>query len=328
MTDRSSPEVGRTPRQVRFLVVGLARSGTTFVQRLASEIVDVWVPRETHFWSRSLGADGRFAARHLSPADVRAVIEQMQQPGEPIHLSADEAARVLAGTSSGGCTPWELFVGLVDVLSPDGPTTLGEKTPGHATITTRLLSTHPHLKVIVVVRDPRAIFASALEVPWGVRDCQRLAWRWRLVYERMSADLDAFGAHRVLLVRYEDVVTDPSGFQRDVAAFLGVPLEISPVGSQELFLTHETWKQRAVESPDPDRVDAWRTQLSPTDTTLIDQITAPVADRFGYVPANRAATAVAVDAEALWKERQIAARFDVSRGGPRPAGGRPGARPG
>ena len=36
--------------QLRFMIVGVARSGTTLIQRLASELEEVRVPPETHFW--------------------------------------------------------------------------------------------------------------------------------------------------------------------------------------------------------------------------------------------------------------------------------------
>ena len=43
------PEPPVANRRVAFLIVGLARAGTTLSQRLAAEIDSVWVPRETHF---------------------------------------------------------------------------------------------------------------------------------------------------------------------------------------------------------------------------------------------------------------------------------------
>lgn len=297
-------------RQVAFLIVGLARAGTTLSQRLAAEIEGVWVPRETHFWSRYLAADLRFASGHMTRRAVRELLSEMQRPDESVALTADESATVLARVNPKGCTPWELFASLVDSISPDGPQTLGEKTPAHAGIATRLLVKQPALKVVAIVRDPRAIFASMLSVPWGLRDSQRLAWRWRLIYQRLLADVDAFGRHRVMLVRYEDIVADAAGYQADLAAFLGVPLKVSSLKDDELFLAGETWKQRALEAPDANRIDAWREHLAPADVAVIERITAPVATLLGYAPTNPAAPHLSVDPATFWMERQIAARFD------------------
>ena len=297
-------------RQVAFLIVGLARAGTTLSQRLAAEIEGVWVPRETHFWSHYLAADRGFASGHMTRRAVRELLSEMQRPDESVALTADESATVLARVNPKGCTPWELFASLVDSISPDGPQTLGEKTPAHAEIATRLLVKQPALKVVAIVRDPRAIFASMLSVPWGLRDSQRLAWRWRLIYQRLLADVDAFGRHRVMLVRYEDIVADAAGYQADLAAFLGVPLKVSSLKDDELFLAGETWKQRALEAPDANRIDAWREHLAPADVAVIERITAPVATLLGYAPTNPAAPHLSVDPATFWMERQIAARFD------------------
>lgn len=305
------PEPPFARRQVAFLIVGLARAGTTLSQRLAAEVDGVWVPRETHFWSRYLHSDDRFASRHVTRRAVRELLSEMQRPDEPIALTADEGATVLARVAPKGCTPWELFANLVDSLSPDGPQTLGEKTPAHAGMATRLLAEQPALKVVAIVRDPRAIFASMLSVSWGLRDSQRLAWRWRLIYERLLADVDAFGRHRVMLVRYEDIVADPAGYQADLAAFLDVPLQVSALKDDELFLAAETWKQRALEAPDANRIDAWREHLAAVDVALIERITAPVATPLGYAPTNPAAPHLSVDPATFWRERQIAAMFDV-----------------
>jgi hypothetical protein len=115
----------------------------------------------------------------------------------------------------------------------------------------------------------------------------------------------------VLLVRYEDIVADSAGYQADLAAFLGMPINVSVMKDDELFLAQETWKQRALEAPDANRIDAWREHLAATDVALIERITAPVATPLGYAPTNPAAPHLSVDPAALWRERQIAAMFDA-----------------
>ena len=313
MTHTSShePKPPFASRQVAFLIVGVARSGTTLGQRLAAELEGVWVPRETHFWSHYLFSDRKFMPRHMTRSAVRALLSEMQVPKGKIDLTADEGAAVLARVAPEGITPWELFANLVDSLSPDGPQTLGEKTPAHSGIATRLLAQQPALRVVAIVRDPRAVFASHLSVPWGIRDSQILAWRWRLTYERLRAAVDAFGRHRVMLVRYEDIAADPAGYQADLAAFLDLPLQVSAIKDEELFLDAETWKHRALDVPDVTSVDAWREHLAAADVSLIERITAPVATLLGYGPTNPAAPNLSVDPEIFWREHWLAARLDV-----------------
>jgi hypothetical protein len=247
----------------------------------------------------------------VTQRDVRSIVNEMQRPDEPIALTTDEGAAVLARVPPEGCTPWELFANLVDSLSPDGPQMLGEKTPLHFRLATRLLAEQSALKVVVIVRDPRAVFASMLSVSWGLRDSQVLAWRWRLSCERLLAAVDAFGRHRVMLVRYEDMVADPAGHQTDLAAFLDVPPQLSAINYDELFLARETWKQRALQAPDTNSIGAWREHVAVSDVALVERITGPIATTLGYVPTNPAAPNLSVDPATFWNERKYAAKFDV-----------------
>lgn len=62
---------------------------------------------------------------------------------------------------------------------------------------------------------------------------------------------------------------------------------------------------------DTNRIDAWRDHLAAADVALIERITAPVAMPLGYAPTNPTTPHMSVDPAALWRERQIAAMFDV-----------------
>lgn len=308
-----TPLPSRPTRTVDFLIAGMARSGTTLCQRLASELAHVAVPRETHFWSNYLQRGSSAPQRWMDRAAIVALLDAMCRPDGQMAMTEAERERVCASSVVDGCTAWELFGAVVDALSPDGAAVLGEKTPAHAWSAAHLLAHEPSLRLVAVVRDPRANFASLLGVQWGQRDAQRFAWRWRLLHERLLAERDAFGHHRILIVRYEDLVTEPDRFQNDLASFLGVDDERSPA-PESLFLPHETWKQRALQAPDVGRIDSWRQMLAVPDVAVVEQITAPVAERFDYRfdPGER----YSIDPVALLAERRLVAGFDIARRAP------------
>ena len=197
---------------VRFLVVGSPRSGTTLVQRLACEIPGVRMPPETHFFTRY--AVGLMARRQF-PLDAEALAEEIRlfAGGDQVGgLDVDVAAVVddLGGTCA---RPFDLFDALVRYLA--GPAEVwGEKTPNHLVWWRPISEASPTISFVVVVRDPRAVVASNLAMPW--REDRRIpAWGdqvhlafaalWaRLQRQVMAMEHEAYQAQRDFFMRYGD----------------------------------------------------------------------------------------------------------------------------
>jgi hypothetical protein len=124
----------------------------------------------------------------------------------------------------------------------EGKPIIGEKTPAHVRYVDTLLDWFPHGRVIHMVRDPRAIYVSELRRrsehspslpyrllrPFGpllagfVLLETTLAWLESVVLlERNRRN----HAGRYLVVRFEDLVSDPEHEIRRICDFLGVTFE-------------------------------------------------------------------------------------------------------
>jgi hypothetical protein len=149
---------------VRFLVVGSPRSGTTLVQRLACEIPGVRMPPETHFFTRF--AVGLMARRHF-PLDTAALADEIRlfaasDYASGLEIDVETVVTDLGGTCAG---PFELFAALVRHLA--GPAEIwGEKTPNHLVWWRPISRASPQTSFVAVVRDPRAVVSSNLDMPW------------------------------------------------------------------------------------------------------------------------------------------------------------------
>ena len=213
--------------RVEFLVVGSARSGTTLVQRLACEVPGVRMPPETHFFSgytRELLARCSFP---LEGIELRREIELFLARDNAAGLVLDVRA-VLAELGDRCSGPYQLFDVIVRHLV--GPAEIwGEKTPDHLLWWRPITRAAPWMRFVLVVRDPRAVVASSLSVPW--RDNPELrewdedvylamAQRWAIDQQRGAAMAAELGP-RCLPLRYEDVVADPDGARSAISAFLG-----------------------------------------------------------------------------------------------------------
>lgn len=281
---------------VRFLILGTARSGTTLVQRLCAELPDVWVPQETHFWEVADLARNRFSfpLRARDRANfVNWMLDEVRD--RPLELDpADVVADLRSRQVRIGL--WQVFEAMVAAMSPTVGV-LGEKTPNHIAWWEHFAAARPDLKFVAVVRDPRAVLRSQRTVTWGESDAWALAERW-LAHQRSIRDCERLlGPDRCLVIRYEDLVADTTSHHERLASFLDVPFEPAELTSEELathplFPERESWKDGATGAVTAVRVDTWRSSLTDDDVAAIQHTCSVEMTEFGYaledagVPSN------------------------------------------
>ncbi|HEY7399987.1 MAG TPA: sulfotransferase [Actinomycetota bacterium] len=270
-----------------FLIVGTPRSGTTLVQRLACELPGVRVPIETHFFAQFYPE--RFRWRFpLQGNELREAVGEyasMKNLREAA-LAPERVADRLDDRADG---PLALFDAVVRELAGEADT-YGEKTPTHLPWVRPLTRAMPGLRVIAVVRDPRAVVSSTLELPWGPKRPEGyavVAQRWLLDQRELAKARDALGRERFLLLRYEDVVADPGVARGRIAALIDVADEgrAAPKAG-DIVLPRESWKARATERVTDERVRAWEQRLSDEQVRTIEAIAGRELGRLGYGAAS------------------------------------------
>lgn len=256
-----------------FLIVGTPRSGTTLLQRLTAELPGVAVTPETHFFPlihRELGGLDPFPGTALTlPTLLRAYCNHRLTGG--LGLTAE---RLEARLPSRSVSPYEVFCAVVAELGL-GASIVGEKTPHHLHWWRPLAAADPHLKFVCVVRDPRAVAASMLNVPFGMNRPFLTASQWMEdLHEVEKAQAELSG--RVLRIRFEDMVQDPAGTKQTLGAFLGVDPDLVAHTSEvarPLFPEWErAWKARALGPVSTERVEAWRSQLSASQVAEVEAV--------------------------------------------------------
>ena len=276
----NGPAEARAPS---FIIVGTPRSGTTLVQRLACELPGVRVPIETHFFAQFYPS--RFRWRFpLKGDDLREAIGEYASMKNTREAGLDpERTAGHLGAGAGG--PLALFDAVVRELAGEAAI-YGEKTPTHLPWWKPLTGAMPRLRVIAVVRDPRAVVASTLELPWGPKRSEGfavVAQRWLCDQRQVARAGETLAPDRFLLLRYEDVVADPDGARRRIAELIGVAVDgaAQPLAS-DILLPRESWKSRAVERVTEERVRAWEGTLTDRQVQRIEAICHPEMSRFGY----------------------------------------------
>jgi hypothetical protein len=220
-----------------FVVYGMPRSGTTLVAQVLNAHAELLVPDETDFMvpaahafrlvadedaGRELLADliastDRFDAtlgQWLTREQVREAVSRVSYRFDDMVASLYDALAEAAGvTSAGDKSPNDLPQS--EVLGQAG------------FFTERIRAVH-------LVRDPRDVMVSMARLGWlnGIDVSYARLWRNAnlSLHQRLADHPD-----RYLLIRYEDVVADPSAGFEAVTDFLGVPFDPAMVSEEARF---------------------------------------------------------------------------------------------
>jgi hypothetical protein len=156
-----------------------------------------------------------------------------------------------------------------------GKTVIGEKTPAHVRHGDTLLRWYPAGRIIHMLRDPRAIYVSDLRrrrhypgsapyrvlnrIPGGLAAVllvqTTIAWLESVARLR---DNGRRHAGRYLVVRFEDLVTDPRATVERVCRFVGIPFEEQML--DRVVVSHG--QTLGSSGFDAGAADRWRGQLS------------------------------------------------------------------
>lgn len=285
-------KVSTATHRLRFIVVGAPRSGTTLVQRLLAESCGVSVPPETHFFSLLVQSLSGSDTREQIAARLDSYLEspQLSRMNPPDSAARQRLVGLLAARR------WtDAFVLAVEIFGEPDADIIGEKTPNHLSWCRHLLDELPHLRVIAVMRDPRAVVNSRRDVPWGTSDPLAQATHWR-IDASLLATLRRDHPDRVLVVRYEELVNAPEILRAELTTFLSTADRPRRVPDR-LFGEDETWKRRALGPVDTTRAQVWRDQLSAEIADAVAAICWPQMVSWGYEPGmsrrDRARTAMA-----------------------------------
>lgn len=265
------------------LVCGVPRSGTTLLAEQISANFGVGIGRETHFFPLV----GSGVHRHVvlrRRKGLASILAGLQR-GDAGQIEPAEVERVAAELDAGEYTSvTEVFLATVRALGP--PAELyGEKTPRHLEHLPRVLREVRTTRAVIALRDPRAVYASLLRVPWSSPDLRLFAARWN-AYARMSRRMVRRYSDRVVEVRYEDLVEDSGRVVGELGGILGLGRVgqdcARPPGRATFDAQREPWKVGSDGAIRPDSLDRWKSELTATEAEEIVRLCGTEADRHGY----------------------------------------------
>jgi hypothetical protein len=256
-------------------IVGCARSGTTWLQKVLSQSPYVATGPETHLFSSYL--------RSLEDTWHK---RKGTRVGLSHLMTEDELVEWMRGFS-------ELCLGrIADARA--GAKIVVEKTPKHGEYAAKILRLFPAAFFIHIIRDPRAVVPSlrAASRSWGSSwTSSRLAdgsqkWREDVTSARRAASL----TERYTEVRYESLHTDGAGEIARLFAWLEEPVSDEEA---EAYVAASAFDKVRTAGAEQDidqqffrrgEVDSWRRELSGSDIALIERLTRKQMAALGYEP--------------------------------------------
>ncbi|MCC6456097.1 MAG: sulfotransferase [Caldilineaceae bacterium] len=159
-----------------------------------------------------------------------------------------------------------------------------DHTPANMLYANTLFDLYPDAKLLHLVRDGRAVAASVMKLDWGPNRVDKAAEWWvsRLAYG-FAAELH-FGPERVMRVRYEDLVSEPSCTLQKVTEFLELDYRADMIGGVGFQVpAYASQGHTLVGSrPDPARIHAWQSELSARQIEIIESSAGALLRYLGY----------------------------------------------
>jgi hypothetical protein len=320
----------RQPHSPPIFVVGKGRSGNTLVGRVLKRHPDVALLPELHFfgrvWSRRSGE-----ARLSRDAAVELVTDLFRRARVyPRHLDREplraDAVSLVSEFSDDELTPPAVFrTVLVHEAGRQGKRIPCEQTPRNVFFLREILAVFPDARVVVVVRDPRGVFASQKDKwkvtaygPHPVRAAERRRWRvnshpvaialqWRAAVragERFADD------ERVFVLRFEDLVERAVPTVHELCRFLGLDVDEAMLDVPHIGPNFERTGRRGL---DPSEAGRWREQLGPTEIFLCERIAGRAMRRLGYEPVGARPEPLALARAVVALPLQAAAMVALNR---------------
>jgi hypothetical protein len=164
-----------------------------------------------------------------------------------------------------------------------------EKTPANRNHVSAILSRFPHAKILITLRDPRAILAAQIALE-KTRQTGRFSTYYVIAHWRVAAKL----ARRVrdgevpaLVVQYEQLVHEPARTMEEVCGYLGIDFDPNTVLTPTKvgrFWSGNSAARTNFSQISTEPVTRWERELSEDEIGWVEWHCRDLMPEFGYEP--------------------------------------------
>ncbi len=270
-----------TKRKV--FICGCQRSGTTLVQKILNLHSDVSIMYETHIYP--IANRLRFPIkRSLALLLVKKYFPFFNTQWTREKKEFEDLIKSLAQSCEESFySPSHLLYFLIHASSKESDIVVGEKTPSHIYYLGSILKDST-ASAIVVYRDPRASAASekTKKKTWYNKDFSLLLFILRWLSSQYLAERykRKFGNNRVMLLRFEDLITSPKKTVKRICSFVNLDYQEEMM---DIDIVNSSFKKTESTKGFDDKVNTkWRSILSKREVSSIEKWCAFLMDKYAY----------------------------------------------
>lgn len=253
-----------------FFIVGSDRSGTTMLRLMLDRADDgPAIPPETMFITdfRGVLRGGGLEAHDAAMEFTRRV---WAHPRVRLWGIDGDPELPPAGLTHAEAFRWAVEQPFLAYMRRDGKQWWADKTPPNIDHVDLLAEVFDGAKFVELVRDGRDVTLSMLTMPWGDNNTWTAARRWASCI-REGERQRAQRPDSMLLVRYEDLVTEPRQQLQRVSSFLGIAYDDEMLAVEKTDtskLQHQDWFGNLWKGINTSAMDKWRTKMPEQDQRL------------------------------------------------------------
>lgn len=260
-----------------FFIVGCGRSGTTLLKTILNAHPQVTIPHETFFFyniAKGFDSSGSSLEEKLNLISSKWWIQSMGVTAQGLERSLESREPT-----------WRnLFLALLKETSGQSdPIYYGEKTVAHIRFAERLLQEFPRCRVIQIIRDPRAAFASFKMAKVGTNQVAPLIHDWK---RAMRVDRLLAGHERYSTVKFENLILDSRKTIVQICEQLAIPFEEEMLNfhsrSEEGFAPVQDHHKNTTKPIFTTGLKKWESVLSSSQKGLIERHLGESMSAHGY----------------------------------------------
>lgn len=261
-------------------VFGAARSGTTYLNNLLDEwfdfgmgpegtFVDEFAARLDDYGDLDDAANLRRLVEDVSRCEMLEIARHKYPDGIRFDVTPEMILENLPSHSYAGVV-YSVFACMAKA---QGRAHVGSKNPGFWQTLPLLHELFPErAKYLCIVRDGRDVALSNMRIHWGQKSAYVCARTWAQSVRAVDAFSQTIPAARLLVIRYEDLLDDPTVTLGQLEQFLDV----------DLGERREALLEQSENNPKRKNYGKWRERMSRDEIRLFEAAAGAELDRYGY----------------------------------------------
>lgn len=259
-----------------FFIVGVQRSGTTMLSVMLSKHPDIEMePNSIGFRLVTCFNNYYDLLPHNAQYDKREVLSWL--------IEKDDKGRLGKLLDYKNADQYNTVRDLVDgsiakKLAQKGKLVWGDKSPNLQHFLGELMALIPNAKFLHIIRDGRATAYSMHKRSYKNLKLCAQEWVDGNIFGWVNEDV--LGPDQYKVLKYEDLLNNPSKELESVCSFLEIPYSEKML---DLSNDHLNEKQQYVKSKiDRSKIDKWKNQLQHNQIQQIEMIQGPLLKQMGY----------------------------------------------